>query len=117
MAEYIGKKKWPAWRYTSDGEGGFKGAIFQKEEDVPEGWVDSPAEAKKPKHVPELVAEPSPKPKRKPRAKKTTAKRSEGDAALDAARSEALRTLREAGVDIGSDATDDDISEALEALE
>jgi len=115
MAEYPGKKHWPAWRYTSDGEGGYKGQIFEKEEDVPTGWVDSPTKAMAPAKEP--APEPKPKPKRKPRAKKTTAKRSEGDAALDAARSEALRTLREAGVDIGSDATDDDISEALEALE
>lgn len=36
-------REWPAWRYGPDGEG----KIFEKPEDVPKGWVDSPAKVKK----------------------------------------------------------------------
>lgn len=30
-------QSWPAWRYGPDGEG----QIFNREDDVPEGWTDS----------------------------------------------------------------------------
>lgn len=40
---------WPSWRYGPDGQE----AIFHREEDVPEGWVDHPgkvgAESEAPK--------------------------------------------------------------------
>jgi hypothetical protein len=101
---------WPSCRYAPDGEGGFKSEIFQKEEDVPEGWVDSPSKVMAP-----VEEKSAPKTKRRPR--KPKAKKPAADPVIAAARSEALRTLREAGVDIGDEATDDDISEALEALE
>jgi hypothetical protein len=32
-------KNWPSWRYGPNGEG----QIFQREADVPQGWVDSPS--------------------------------------------------------------------------
>lgn len=33
---------WPAWFYGPDGEAG----IFERKEDVPKGWADSPAKLK-----------------------------------------------------------------------
>lgn len=30
---------WPAWRYTEDDKGERKGAIFDRVEDVPDGWL------------------------------------------------------------------------------
>lgn len=33
--------RWPSWRYGPGGQA----AIFQKEEDVPEGWTKKPDEA------------------------------------------------------------------------
>lgn len=42
MAEYI-PIKFPGWRYGPNGEA----EIFQKEEDVPEGWTDNPNDFKK----------------------------------------------------------------------
>lgn len=44
----VGDKHWPAWRYPVDGG---EGRIFQSADEVPEGWLDSPqqAKAKKPK--------------------------------------------------------------------
>ena len=33
--------RWPSWRYGPGGQS----AIFQKEEDVPEGWTKKPDEA------------------------------------------------------------------------
>lgn len=33
-------RSWPGWRYGTDG----KGAIFQCEADVPEGWTRKPGE-------------------------------------------------------------------------
>jgi hypothetical protein len=33
--------KWPSWRYGPGGQS----AIFQKEEDVPEGWTKKPDDA------------------------------------------------------------------------
>lgn len=45
--------KWPSWRYGPEGQS----AIFQKEEDVPEGWTKRPDEA------PEVyIARPDPEP-------------------------------------------------------
>ena len=35
----IDPKKWPAWRYGPNSESD----IFEKPEDVPQGWADSPA--------------------------------------------------------------------------
>jgi len=35
--ETYSHQSWPAWRYSPEGEG----KIFQREEDVPEGWTDS----------------------------------------------------------------------------
>lgn len=57
----MAKKKvyWPSWRYGPGGQS----AIFQKAEDVPEGWVSHPSE------VEETDAKPTP-PKSNRRKKK-----------------------------------------------
>lgn len=34
-------KWWPSWRYGPNGESG----VFERPEDVPEGWFDSPQKA------------------------------------------------------------------------
>lgn len=36
-------KRWPAWRYHKSEEGKLEKQIFTHPDDVPEGWVDSPA--------------------------------------------------------------------------
>ncbi|MDT8333001.1 hypothetical protein RQ831_18265 [Roseomonas gilardii] len=36
--------KWPAWFYGPDGEAG----IFERQDDVPAGWTDSPQEKREP---------------------------------------------------------------------
>ena len=62
-------KSWPAWRYSTSDNGEMLSQIFECEDDVPEGWVDTPAKLK-------LEA---PAPKKKPgRPKKAAAKESEG---------------------------------------
>jgi len=38
LADPKADKDWPAWRYGPNGQSD----IFQREEDVPEGWVDHP---------------------------------------------------------------------------
>lgn len=40
------KKFWPAWRYSFDADGNVIGRIFNKESDVPEGWVSHPNDLK-----------------------------------------------------------------------
>lgn len=52
------KTYWPSFRYGPDGQG----KVFQKPEDVPEGWTDSPKKA--------VATEPE---KRKPGRPKTVA--------------------------------------------
>ncbi len=103
----MAKVSWPAWRYGPGGQA----RIFQEESEVPDGWVDSQVEAAR---LDEEAAKPTPKPKvrrgRKPKAKAK-------DKVQEDARLEALRTLRDAGVEITDDASDEELQAALEALE
>lgn len=39
------KRYWPAWRYSVDDESADKGRVFQKAEDVPEGYFPTLAES------------------------------------------------------------------------
>jgi hypothetical protein len=47
--------KWPSWRYGPNGEA----AIFDKEEDVPAGWADSPARARVVEDVVQILTSPA----------------------------------------------------------
>jgi len=110
----VTKVSWPAWWYGPEGQG----KVFQSADEVPEGWKDTPF---KPGETPELPAAAKTKPKTtktkatKPKKRRGRPTRSE-KAAQDAARTEALNVLREAGVEIADDASDKDIQAALEAL-
>ena len=42
--------EWPAWRYGPDGQA----EVFQREEDVPYGWVDRPGKKFIPPEMPPL---------------------------------------------------------------
>lgn len=62
--EYV---PWPAWRYGPNGER----AIFQRAEDVPAGWEDTPAKFASPQVAPPDAeptdAQASPRPRGRPR--------------------------------------------------
>lgn len=45
-------QSWPSWRFGPNGES----QIFQSEDEVPEGWQDSPAKLKGIPQKPEVVA-------------------------------------------------------------
>jgi hypothetical protein len=49
--------KWPSWRFGPNGEA----EIFECEEQVPEGWLDSPAK------FDEQETAPTPRPRGRPR--------------------------------------------------
>jgi len=90
--------EWPAWRFGPGGEA----RIFQENEPVPAGWVDHPSKVVEPVKVKRAVKE-----------KKLSAT----EQARAEARAEGLSVLREAGVDISQDASDEELSAALDALE
>ena len=52
--------EFPKWMYGPDGEA----QIFEKEEDIPQGWVDHPSKFEKKEEVEDTLGE-SPEPKRK----------------------------------------------------
>lgn len=90
------KVDWPAWRYGPGGEA----RVFQENDMVPDGWEDHPSKVKEP-------------------AKKAVKvkKLSQADQARAEARAEGLAVLKEAGVEINEDASDEELSAALDALE
>ncbi len=48
---HLENRPWPAWRYGPDGVA----QVFEKEEDVPEGWFDHPSKVgQEPEEKPEV---------------------------------------------------------------
>lgn len=133
-----GRKKWPAWRY---GPGGQR-RIFQENEQIPAGWVDHPSKVKGLKSVKKLgvdanldgtesipeieaaYAEGKITLEQIEAAEATRSKPRDGIAKLIqterdrlAARAEGFAVLKEAGVEIAEDASDAELSAALDALD
>jgi hypothetical protein len=133
-----GKKQWPSWRYGPDGAR----RVFQENEPIPAGWVDHPSKVQEPSKVkklgvdtdlngtetiPEIEAayaegrvtldqiEVAEATRAKPRD--GIMKFVEEQRVRLQARSDAFSVLREAGVDIPEDATDEELTAALDALE
>ena len=130
---------WPSYRYHADG----RAEIFQREEDVPEGWHDNPAKAaaattpeiapKGPRTAPTATQTrevPIVRPVGSqpavvtlededdlPPAVKEPKKLGKGSKAVRSeAREEAVRAIREGGIKIADDATDGEIEVALAKL-
>lgn len=69
-------KEWPAWRYGLGEDGQIASVICNTVDDVPAGWVDSPAKVGS--HVAEEAPEPAPK-KKAPSKKKAAQKVADAD--------------------------------------
>src|SRR5687768_915695 len=103
-------QKWPAWRYGPN-EGDER--IFQKDEVVPSGWTDSPKTARK------KAAAATPPRGRKPKDDKDPNTDSDPNAGKGISaedRAATITSLREAGVEIADDASDDEITAAFDEL-
>ena len=100
MAE---KQSWPAWRYGPNGEA----RIFNKDDVVPKGWVDSPKnvpQSEKLKEAPKGKAKKGaqePPPELEPSAEEKAA---------------TIASIREAGIEIKDDATVEEINAAIDKL-
>jgi hypothetical protein len=94
---------WPAWYYGPNGEA----RIFNEGDIVPKGWKDSPKKLAQS----EQPAQPE---KLKPEKPKKGAKQEVTQEQLD--RINTIAELREAGVEIADDATDDEINAAIDTL-
>jgi hypothetical protein len=137
----MAKQSWPAWFYGPKGEA----AIFQSQGDVPAGWEDDPSKVREPSKVKKLgvddnlngvesipeiraaLAEGRVTADAVEKAENTRSSPRKGVVgpgglleqyrAYQAQREGSLKLLRSAGIEVSDDATDDEINEALDALE
>lgn len=101
------KKFWPAWRYSVSNP---EGRIFQKPEDVPEGYFPTLAEAQKAAEVVDEAPAPAPAPAAPLKAPKK-------GKAKDDPRAQKIAKLKDAGYDPTelANASDAELDAALKA--